>query len=77
MASWLDARITSGNLKAWSSPDPKVWMADSVLVRDQVYPQNGETVLGYRYVYDNALRMNLQLEKGGVRLAAYLNNVLR
>ena len=77
MATWLNSRITSADLKAWSSPDPKVWMADSVVVRDQVYPPSGDTALSYRYVYENTPRMELQLEKGGVRLAVYLNNVFR
>ncbi len=77
MGTWLNARITPADVKAWSSADPKVWMADSVIVRDQVYPPSGDTALGYRYVYENTPRMELQLEKGGVRLAAYLNNVFR
>ncbi|MEH3103717.1 MAG: S1/P1 nuclease [Sphingomonas phyllosphaerae] len=77
MAAWLTARITPADVKAWSSADPRVWMADSVIVRDQVYPAAGDISLGYRYVYENTPRMELQLEKGGVRLAAYLNNVLR
>lgn len=77
MAAWLNARITLADVKAWSSADPKVWMADSVIVRDQVYPPSGDTALGYRYVYENTPRMELQLEKGGVRLASYLNNLFR
>ncbi|VXC92679.1 hypothetical protein SPHINGO8AM_40105 [Sphingomonas sp. 8AM] len=49
-------------------------MADSVSVRDQLYPPANETALGYRYVYDNTHRLELQLEKGGVRLATYLTD---
>jgi hypothetical protein len=77
MAAWLNARITPADVKGWSSADPKVWMADSVIVRDQVYPPSSDTFLSYRYVYENTPRMERQLEKGGVRLAAYLNNVFR
>jgi hypothetical protein len=77
MTAWLNARIRPADVKAWSSPDPKVWMADSVVVRDQVYPPAGDPSLGYRYVYENTARMERQLEKGGVRLAAYLNTVFR
>ena len=77
MATWLTARITPADVKAWSSAEPKVWMADSVVVRDQVYPPAGDLLLGYRYVYENTPRMERQLEKGGVRLAAYLNTVFR
>jgi len=77
MTGWLAARIKAADVKAWSSADPKVWMADSVIVRDQVYPPTGDPSLSYRYVYENTPRMERQLEKGGVRLAAYLNNVFR
>ncbi len=77
MASWLNARISPADLRAWSSADPKVWMADSVNARDQVYPPAGETALSYRYAYENTPRMELQLEKGGIRLAAYLNSLFR
>ncbi len=77
MASWLNARISPADLRAWSSPDPKVWMVDSVNVRDQVDPSAGETALSYRYVYENTPRMEQQLEKGGIRLAAYLNSLFR
>lgn len=77
MASWLNARISPADLEAWSSADPKVWMADSVTARDQAYPPAGETALSYRYVYENTPRMELQLEKGGIRLAAYLNSLFR
>jgi len=77
MATWLNARIKPTDVKAWSSADPTAWMADSVFVRDHVYPPAGDTALGYRYVYENTPRMELQLEKGGVRLAAYLNKVFR
>lgn len=77
MATWLNARITPADVKAWSSADPKVWMADSVIVRDQVYPPVSDVSLGYSYVYQNTPRMERQLEKGGVRLAAYFNSVFR
>lgn len=76
MAAWLNARITPADVKAWSSADPEVWLADSVIVRDQVYPPSGDIALSFRYVYENTPRMERQLEKGGVRLAAFLNNVL-
>ncbi|MEH3102630.1 MAG: S1/P1 nuclease [Sphingomonas phyllosphaerae] len=77
LSTWLNARITPADLKAWSSADPAVWLADNVAVRDQIYPPAGDTALSYRYVYDNTPRLELQLEKGGVRLATYLNNLLR
>lgn len=77
LAAWLNARVTPADVRRWSSSDPAVWMADSVTVRDQLYPPAGETALSYRYVYENTPRMELQLEKGGLRLAAYLNRLFR
>jgi hypothetical protein len=73
MASWLGARITSANARAWSTTDPQVWIAESAALRDQVYPQ--ESSLSYRYVFENKARMEERLERGGVRLAAYLNQL--
>ncbi len=77
LATWLNARITRADVKAWSSADPAVWLADNVAVRERLYPPAGETALSYRYVYDNTPRLELQLEKGGVRLATYLNELFR
>ncbi len=48
-------------------------MSDSVTVRAQIYSPTGDTALKYRYVHDNTPPMELQLEKGGIRLAAYQN----
>ncbi|MFK3888484.1 S1/P1 nuclease [Sphingomonas sp. NPDC079357] len=73
VTAWLNARVCPAEVKAWSSPDPVVWMADSVTVRDQLYPPAADAALSYRYVYDNRPRLERQLEKGGLRLAAYLN----
>ena len=69
--------MTRADLKAWFAADPAVWMADTITVRDNLYPAPGETALSYRYVYENTPRMESQLEKGGVRLAAYLNRLFR
>ena len=75
MADWLGARITPDNAKAWGSTDPTVWIAESAALRDRIYPPKGETNLGFRYVFDHTAEMELRVEQGGVRLAAYLNQV--
>lgn len=77
MAAWLNARITPALVREWSDTDPRQWIADAVVVRDQIYPASGETALGYSYIYRNTPRMEVQLEKGGIRLAAYLNALFR
>lgn len=75
MADWLGARITPGNVKAWSSIDPTVWIAESASLRDHIYPAKGETNLSFRYTFEHTAEMELRLEQGGVRLAAYLNRL--
>ena len=73
LAQWLGARITPDMAKAWGSADPAVWIAESAALRDRIYPAKGETYLSFRYTFDHTAEMELRLEQGGVRLAAYLN----
>jgi hypothetical protein len=75
MADWLGARITPADVKAWSSTDPTVWIAESAALRDHIYPAKGETNLSFRYTFEHTAQMEQRLEQGGVRLAAYLNQV--
>lgn len=77
MADWLGARITPALSREWMVADPRVWIAESTALRDQVYPTEESRSLGWRYIYENTPRMELRLEQGGVRLAAYLNNLFR
>jgi hypothetical protein len=71
--AWLLAAATPAQLRDWSSPDPQQWLADSVAVRETIYPANPD--LGYTYVFENRERVRQQLTKGGLRLAAYLNRL--
>jgi hypothetical protein len=71
MAAWLRRRITPSQLAGWASPDPLVWIADSAVVRERAYPT--EPALSYSYVFANRPVLDEQLEKAGVRLAAYLD----
>jgi hypothetical protein len=75
MAAWLGARIDARTARSWMVTNPNVWIAESTALRDQIYPTNPDHVLGYSYVYENTPRMELRLEQGGVRLAAYLNQL--
>ena len=75
MADWLGARITPRDVRAWSTTDPGVWITESAALRDRIYPAKGETSLSFRYVFDHSAQMELRLEQGGVRLAAYLNRL--
>ena len=71
MSNWLNARITPELLKRWNSPDPQVWIAESAALRDQIYPTS--PTITYPYVFEHKAQLDLRLEQGGVRLAAYLN----
>ena len=73
MADWLRTRITPADAKAWSVTDPGVWIAESTALRDRIYPAAGEADLSYRYVWEHQREMEMRLEQGGVRLAAYLD----
>ena len=78
LATWLFARITPAARRDWRVTDPAVWIAESVALRDRVYPGPAATPgeparLGFDYVYAWTASRDLRLEQGGVRLAAYLD----
>ena len=72
-ARWLDERLTPQQMREWASPDPEVWVADSAAVRPGLYPEDPD--LGYEYNYRFKGLMEERLQKGGLRLAAFLNEV--
>ncbi len=70
---WLLAAATPAQLRDWSSADPAQWLADSAQERERLYPATPE--LGYAYVFAHRDTVRRQLTKGGLRLAAYLNQL--
>jgi hypothetical protein len=74
-ATWLMRRLQPADVKAWSSADPHVWIAESAELRDRIYPT--ENRLGFDYIYQNAPVVDRRLTQGGLRIAAWLNEVLR
>ena len=72
-AKWLNDDLTPQEMREWASPDPKAWVADSAAVRPSLYPE--EPDLGYEYNYRFKGVMEERLQKGGLRLAAFLNEV--
>jgi hypothetical protein len=70
---WLSAKITDDMARAWSNPDPLVWIAESTAIRDTIYPTGNN--LSWRYHFDHIGTVKEQLQKGGVRIAAYLNQL--
>jgi hypothetical protein len=75
LAGWLADSITSEQVLAWSSADPEVWIAESVALRETVYPAGVNPKLSYDYAYRYGASLDGRLSRGGVRIAAYLNKV--
>lgn len=74
LAEWLARAITPEQVISWSRDvDPRVWIAESVALREQVYPTN--MTLSYAYAYQHGEALDERLSRGGVRIAAYLNEV--
>jgi len=71
--TWLTSKITSEDLLAWSAATPGMWADESAAIRDTIYPDH--QILKWEYIYQTRGTLRSQLSKGGVRLAAYLNNM--
>ncbi len=69
----LNRHTSSADVIAWWDPEPRHWIAESVHIRERIYP--AETELGYDYVYKHTPTVELRLKQAGVRLAAYLNQM--
>ena len=75
---WLSVKITDEQAKRWMEPDPLVWIAESAMLRDGVYPQvedNKKIRLSWDYLYAHKPTIKRRLSQGGVRIAAYLNEM--
>jgi hypothetical protein len=75
LAGWLAEAITPEQVVAWSSADPEVWIAESVALRETVYPAGANPRLSYDYAYRHGASLDGRLSRGGVRIAAYLNKL--
>lgn len=74
-SQWLSARLTPERIAALDDPDPLVWIAESRQLRMAVY-EGGEQ-LGWDYQYAHLPSVRRRLTEAGVRIAAWLNVVLR
>jgi hypothetical protein len=72
-AEWLARAITPQQVLAWNDANPETWIAESVLLREQVYP--ADPALSYAYAYRHGAALDGRLSRGGVRIAAYLNGI--
>ena len=73
LAAKLARHTSDADLIAWWDPNPKDWISESAQIRERIYPDKPE--LSYDYVYQQTPTMELRLKQGGVRLAAYLNEL--
>ena len=85
IATRLDARISSGQAKAWAAGDPKAWARESFqIARNDVYAlpsrptcaQHGFVALSAAYQATARRDAALQLEKAGIRMASLLDRAL-
>ena len=78
--NWLTNAITDADVATWQAADPLTWIKESTDIRDVIYPavpQNGEKIkLNWQYAYDHGAKVQHRLSQAGVRLAAYLNNLI-
>jgi hypothetical protein len=71
----LKRGISEQQANTWMEPNPLIWVAESVEIRANVYPQKKHISWGYQYDYIPTIHS--QLQKGGVRIAAYLNHLFK
>ncbi|MDO6712667.1 S1/P1 nuclease [Aliiglaciecola sp. 2_MG-2023] len=72
--NWLSQKISPEMAKQWQTTDPRVWIKESIQLRNNIYPQ--EEKLSWSYQYQHLPEVKQRLQMGGVRIAAYLNSIL-
>ena len=71
--SWLNAKITESDVDSWSVTEPQVWIAESVEIRETIYPAT--RTISWDYIHNNMPVVKKRLQQAGIRLAAYLNEI--
>ncbi|MDU0353135.1 S1/P1 nuclease [Paraglaciecola aquimarina] len=71
----LTKKITKQQAKEWMVTDPAIWIKESTEVRKTLYPQ--DTKLSWDYQYQHLPAVKQRLQMGGVRIAAYLNQLFK
>ena len=70
---FITRTLTTEKIKAWSIADPVVWITESTVIRDQIYPENDK--LYYEYPFKHLDTLNERLLQAGIRIATYLNQL--
>ncbi|MEN7343327.1 MAG: S1/P1 nuclease [Pseudomonadota bacterium] len=73
--TWLVRKLNDDVVEAWSDPDPLVWVAESAEIRDTIYPEGADRRLRWDYFYAHRDTVRQRLAQGGVRMAAWFNEV--
>jgi len=81
----LNRQITEDNIKLWGSIEPITWIAESIVIRDRIYPvvshlqgaENDIPEISWDYNYAHLPTLKTRLKQGGVRIALYLNNIFQ
>ena len=71
---WLQRRMTPAQARDWAVVDPMVWVGESAALRNAVYPK--EPKLGFNYAFEMQPLAEQRITQAGLRLAAYLNQLL-
>jgi hypothetical protein len=91
LAAKLERHISDEDVIRWWDVNPRDWISESAEIRDTLYPaappkgakkvrgkkRKGSAVpeLSYSYIYKFTPVMERRLQQGGIRLAAYLNDI--
>ncbi|MEO9944955.1 MAG: S1/P1 nuclease [Paraglaciecola sp.] len=71
----LLAKISKQQAQQWMDVDPHIWIAESAKLRAKLYPDSDE--ISWDYQYQNLPIVKERLQMGGVRIAAYLNELFK
>lgn len=71
----LNRKISAQNINDWSTTDPQVWIAESIKIRDEIYPKEDE--ISWDYLYNHLPQAKQRLKMAGIRIAAYLNEIYK
>lgn len=69
----LARKISNEQAQKWANPKPSAWIAESIKIRDAIYPEQNE--VSWDYLYQNIPTAKQRMQMAGVRIAAYLNQL--
>jgi hypothetical protein len=70
---WLSQKISVEDFQVSYQADPMIWVEESATIRPGIYPESDS--ISYDYMYHNLPIVKQRLQKAGIRIAAYLNEI--